>query len=231
MSLVYHSDDVYKDLKRRIIEEDLRPGDVLVERDVSLNYNVSRTPAREALRQLVSDGLVVLIRGRGYSVRQLSVEDIIEVFVARESIEGTLANLSASHLNAEMQHRLENLKNEMEEINPEISPEKVIETGSRLHNLIAETAHNTMLYKFYQELCTVAALTRNLSKYTSKIESISRDEHILIINSLIAGNREDAEGYMRLHLRRTCERIVSSYLQKRTTSHHFLHHTEAGSLL
>ena len=71
MSLVYHSDDVYKDLKRRIIEEDLRPGDVLVERDVSLNYNVSRTPAREALRQLVSDGLVVLIRGRGYSVRQL----------------------------------------------------------------------------------------------------------------------------------------------------------------
>ena len=110
---------------------------------------------------------------------------------------------------------LENLKNEMEEINPEISPEKVIETGSRLHNLIAETAHNTMLYKFYQELCTVAALTRNLSKYTSKIESISRDEHILIINSLIAGNREDAEGYMRLHLRRTCERIVSSYLQKR----------------
>lgn len=228
--MVYHSEDVYKDLKRRIMEEDLHPGEVLVERDVSISYNVSRTPAREALRQLVSDGLVVLSRGRGYSVRQLSVEDIIEVFVARESIEGTLANLSASHLNEKLKQRLENMKIEMEAIDPGVNPEKVIETGSKLHNLIAETAHNTMLYKFYQELSTVAALTRNLSKYTSKIESISRDEHILIINSLIAGNRDEAEGYMRLHLRRTCERIVSSYLQKRTVSHRFLHHTEAGSL-
>ena len=225
--MVYQSDDVYKDLRRRIIEEDLTPGAALVERDVSMRYEVSRTPAREALRQLVSDGLVVLTRGRGYTVRQLSAEDIIEVFVARESIEGTMASLAASHVDDSLRVRLNIVRGQIERLNAEDNPKKAIELGSNLHDILAEVANNTILFKFYQEVRTVAALTRNLSKNTVKSEAASREEHLQIIDSVLAEKKEEAESLMRLHLHHTCERMIKAYLRKHTAYHNFLHQTSA----
>jgi DNA-binding GntR family transcriptional regulator len=216
--MVYQGDDVYKDLRRRIIDEHLKPGEFLVERDVSITYNVSRTPAREALRQLVVDGLVVLDRGRGYSVRQLTVEDILEVFVAREAVEGTLASLATGHPDSRFLDRVAGIRERLEAVDPARQPAKAVNLGGQLHDLLAETAENRILYDFYQKLRNVAALTRNLSKKTVDVETVSREEHLRLIEAVVAGMRDEAERQMRLHLRGTCERMVASYLQRRTAS-------------
>ena len=220
--MVYQADDVYNDLRRRIMEEELKPGDFLVERDVSVTYNVSRTPAREALRQLVADGLVTLDRGRGYSVRQLTVEDILEVFIAREAIEGTLASLATAHVDTRLINRLVHIRERLEEVDPARQPVKAVNLGRQLHDLLATAAEHRILYDFYQKLRNVAALTRNLSKKSVDVEIISRDEHLRIIDAVVAGKRDEAERQMRLHLRGTCERMVATYLQKRTASLGFI---------
>lgn len=216
--MVYQADDVYKDLRRRIIEEHLKPGEFLVERDVSVTYDVSRTPAREALRQLVADGLVVLDRGRGYSVRQLTVEDILEVFVAREAVEGTLASLATAHPDSRFLDRLAGIRDGLEAVDPARQPARAVSIGGQLHDLLAEAAENRTLNDFYQKLRNVAALTRNLSKKTVGVETISREDHLRIIEAVVEGKRDEAERQMRLHLRGTCERMVASYLKKRTAS-------------
>ena len=222
--MVYQTDDVHKDLKRRIVEEELSPGVFLVERDISLEYNVSRTPVREALRQLVSDGLVVLDRGRGYSVRQLSIEDLLEIFIAREAVEGTLASLATARLESKLRERVVLLRTKLEEIDAAVQPSKAVNLGRQLHDYLAEAASNRTLMDFYDKLRNVAALTRNLSKKSTEVEILSQQEHLRIINAVLAGDRNDAERAMRLHLRGTCERMVASYLKGSTTSLGFVDH-------
>jgi DNA-binding GntR family transcriptional regulator len=220
--LVYQTDDVHTDLRRRIIEEELKPGDFLVERDISLAYKVSRTPVREALRQLVAEGLVVLKRGRGYSVKQLTIEDLLEIFIAREAVEGTLASLATARLDAKLRQKLIAIKSSLEEIDPAIQPIKAVNLGRQLHDALADAAGNHTLLDFYHKLRNVAALTRNLSKKSVDVEVVSREEHLHIINAVLEEQRDAAERNMRLHLRGTCERMVAAYLKGSTTSLGFI---------
>ncbi|MFW5843960.1 MAG: GntR family transcriptional regulator [Spirochaetota bacterium] len=228
--MVYQTEDVHQDLKRRIVEEDLSPGDFLVERDISLEYNVSRTPVREALRLLVADGLVVLKRGRGYSVRQLTIEDLLEIFIAREAVEGTLASLATARLDAKLRQRILSIKSSLEEVDPTVQPIKAVNLGRQLHDSLAHAAGNQTLLDFYDKLRNVAALTRNLSKKSVDVEVVSRQEHLRIITAVLEERRDAAERNMRLHLRGTCERMVAAYLKGSTTSLGFVEELAEGSL-
>lgn len=220
--MVYHTIDIENDLRRRIIEEELAPGDFLVERDLSKEYNVSRTPVRESLRQLVSDGLVVLNRGRGYSVRKLTIEDLLEIFISREAIEGTLTNLAAANLDTKLRKDLIQMQHRIEEIDATTQSIKALNLGRQMHDYLANSSGNKTLLDFYHKLQNAAALTRNLSKNRAEVEVVSKEEHLRIIAAVLSGNRDAAERAMRIHLRSTCERIVASYLKGSTTSLGFL---------
>ena len=216
--MVYQKQDVYHDLRRRIIEEELNPGAPLVERDVSATYKVSRTPVREALRRLVADGLVVLDRGRGYSVRRMTIEDIIEIFVAREAVEATISSLATAHMDASLRDALLRLRDQLRDVDVQQDPGAAVNLGRQLHDLLATTADNGVLFDFYQKLRDVTMLTRNVSKRSADVEVASREDHLRIIEAVLCGRRDDAERYMRLHLRGTCERLVAAYLQRRTAT-------------
>lgn len=216
--MVYQKQDVYHDLRRRIIEEELSPGAPLVERDVSATYKISRTPVREALRQLVADGLVVLDRGRGYSVRRMTVEDLIEVFVAREAVEGTIASLATAHMDAPQGEELLRLREQFRDVDVKQDPGAAVNLGRQLHDFLATTAKNGILFDFYQILRDVAMLTRNVSKRSADVEVVSREDHLKIIEAVLCGRRDDAERHMRLHLRGTCERMVAEYLRRHTAT-------------
>jgi DNA-binding GntR family transcriptional regulator len=87
-------DGVYQTIKEKILNEELAPGQWLVEREISEKFQISRTPVRELLRTLVSGGLVSLEPSKGYYVRKLSIEEIIEIFQAREAVEGAATRLA-----------------------------------------------------------------------------------------------------------------------------------------
>lgn len=227
--MVYQKQDVYHDLRRRILEEELPPGAPLVERDVSTTYKVSRTPVREALRQLVADGLVVLDPGRGYSVRRMTVEDLIEVFVAREAVEGTIASLATAHMDAPKREELLRLREQFRDLDVERDPGAAVNLGRQLHDFLATTAENGILFDFYEKLRDVATLTRNVSKRSADVEVASREDHLKIIEAVLFGRRDDAERRMRLHLRGTCERMVAEYLRRRTATLGFVSSDPAES--
>src|SRR5215467_704724 len=85
-------DAVYGALRRGILEGELPPG-LRLRSDVLANeFNVSRTPVREALRKLETEGLVVAARN-GLVVRELTEQDLTEIFHMREALEGMAARL------------------------------------------------------------------------------------------------------------------------------------------
>ncbi|WP_402462275.1 GntR family transcriptional regulator [Isoptericola aurantiacus] len=85
----------YATLKSRIIGLDLHPGQRLVERDIATELGVSRVPLREALHQLESEGLVVLVPRQGALVAPFTRDDVEHLFEVRESVEVLAFRLAA----------------------------------------------------------------------------------------------------------------------------------------
>ena len=211
-----NKNNLYKKLKLKIFNEEISPGTWLVERELCKKYNLSRTPVREILRVLVSDGLITLEPTKGYTVRKLSFEEIVEIFHARESVEGMAARLSCLRGNQDFLSKIENIKNQLEQIDIEKDTHLGIETGHKLHNTIIKASGNKLLDEFYKKLNNLAALTRNLSKRSVEIERNSRNDHIVITQAILEKDEEKCEQAMRKHIKGTCLLLTQSYLMEQT---------------
>ena len=211
-----NKEDVYKILKKRILEEKLAPGQWLVERDISDSYKISRTPVREILRVLVTDGLVTMEPSKGYFVRKLSIEEIVEIFQAREAVEGMAARLCCLRGDRGFFSRVEGLKTRFGQMDIEKDSSLGVIAGDQLHSAIVEAANNPPILEFYQKLRNLAALTRNITKRSIEIEENSRKGHLAIANAILERNAIKSEQCMREHINSTCLLLTQSFLMRQT---------------
>uniref|UniRef100_A0A832I670 GntR family transcriptional regulator n=1 Tax=Pseudothermotoga hypogea TaxID=57487 RepID=A0A832I670_9THEM len=202
---------IYLDLREKILKEEIKPGEWIVERKLTELYKVSRTPIREVLRMLMEDGLIELNGKKGYTVRKLTLEDFVEIYTAREAIEGAAASLACRNRDPEMLQKLQKLKQELEGVDIDSDPAKGVALGRQLHDLLIEYSGNKILKKFYEKLRLITDMTRNITKRSVEIEKKSRDEHVKIIEAILDGNEAAAEELMRKHLRRTLTSVIETY--------------------
>jgi len=207
-----NTNEVYQNLKQNILEEKLRPGQWLVERELSNQYGISRTPVREVLRKLVADGFLVLKPAKGYVVRELSLKEIIEIFQAREAVEGMLVRFACQRGDEQFFSHVAELRQQLEALDIDQNGKAGVKIGSELHDLIAETAKNAILFEFYQKLKNLAAITRNITKKSVTIEQHSKADHLEIMKAIETKDGEQGEQCMRKHLRETCRRLVEEYV-------------------
>ena len=100
------SEDAYHQIRRWIVEGRLRPDERLVEQRLAEELQLSRTPVREALRMLQSEGLVTFEPNRGARVRSLTVADITDLYELRGRLEAMAAELAAMRATADQLERL-----------------------------------------------------------------------------------------------------------------------------
>ena len=100
---------VYTELRRRILDLELRPGQRLYEPELSAELQVSRTPLREALRLLLAEDLLDQLPTGGMVVRALSATEIEELYSVRAVLEGLMAAEAAARLDAAGEERLRSL--------------------------------------------------------------------------------------------------------------------------
>ena len=129
-----NKESLYGQLKKQIFNEEITPGTWLIEREISEKYEVSRTPVREVLRVLATDGLIILEPNKGYCVRKLSFEELIEIFHARESVEGMLTRLACAKADEKFRNVIELIENELEEIDIESNPSLGFDVGHKQHD-------------------------------------------------------------------------------------------------
>lgn len=202
---------IYLDLREKILSEEIKPGEWIVERKLTEVYGVSRTPIREVLRMLMEDGLIELNGKKGYAVRKLTLEDFVEIYTAREAIEGAAARLACRNRNEELIQKLQKLKQELELVDIDSDPARGVALGRQLHDLLIEYSGNRILKKFYEKLRLLTNMTRNITKRSVDIEKKSRDEHIQIIEAVLKGDETEAEDLLRKHLRRTLSSVIETY--------------------
>lgn len=203
---------IYDDIKEQIISEKLQPGQWMIERELCSAYGLSRTPVREVLWKLLADGFLEQAPNKGFVVRRLSLEQIFEIFQAREAIEGMAARLAASRRDdAAFASRLTRIREELARVHVEEDIARSVALGRKLHRAIMEAAHNNLMAEISVRLNNLTALTSNITKKSTAIEKQSREAHCRIIDALLEGDEEKSEKVMREHLRDTCRQVVEQF--------------------
>ncbi|QYB00258.1 GntR family transcriptional regulator (plasmid) [Rhodococcus sp. USK10] len=95
------TESTYCAIKDDILKGRLPPESLLLEHELATRFGVSKTPIREALRRLISEGWVLVMPRRGYFIRQLRIEDVREVWVLRQAIEPSLLAETSRRATAE----------------------------------------------------------------------------------------------------------------------------------
>jgi DNA-binding GntR family transcriptional regulator len=202
---------VYEDIRRQIAERQLHPGHWLLERELCETYQMSRTPVREILRKLAADGFLEQDSHRGFVVRQLGLEQVFEIFQAREAIEGMAARLACRLAGEEFHVKLRDIKKRISTSDIASDPEQGHRLGRELHQAIMIAARNSIMSEINERLKNLTLLTTNIAKRAPMIEKASAAAHSRIINALLKRDENKAENLMREHLRETCRYVVEQF--------------------
>ncbi|MDI6726314.1 MAG: GntR family transcriptional regulator [Smithellaceae bacterium] len=202
---------VYEDIKLRIMEEKLLPGQWLIERELCESYGLSRTPIREILWRLCNDGLLHQESNRGFTVNRLNLDQILDVFQMREAVEGMAARLASSKGGNAFMEKLRELKNQLLQVDIEKNAFAGVLLGRALHNAIVAAAGNGLMSDVYLKLMSLTILTSNLTRKSTEIERASRDAHLELIDALLKRDEDLGERIMREHLRDTCRVLVAQF--------------------
>lgn len=194
------SEKVYEALKRQIVSLELAPSAPVPESEVSSKLGASRTPVREALQQLAREGLVRIVPGRGAFVADISVADIVELAQLREALEVEAARLaSESPRRVVLQEFVPLLEASRPEIN-DTDNSAYYELSRRLDNAIVELTGNERLRAALEEIWAQVERMRQMSATHAPRLRDTVDEHLSIIEAIVAGDAQLADQVTRSHL-------------------------------
>ncbi|RYM00270.1 GntR family transcriptional regulator [Sporolactobacillus sp. THM7-7] len=189
----------YRHLKELILEGYFKPGDRLKERDLADKLKISRTPIREALFRLESQGFVKTVPRRGVIVSNISEEEVIEVFTILSSLEVLAVKLAAERIEPDMKTNLENQISELDALINGAEQDfenKNIETNL----LIYRTAKSPRLYTILSGLIDYIQMSAHMGYETPGRKKESLKEHMEILKAIKNQEVELAEYLTKIHI-------------------------------
>jgi DNA-binding GntR family transcriptional regulator len=192
--------EVAERLRQRIFAHELTPGTWIDEQKIAEEYGISRTPLREALKVLASEGLVDLRPRRGCYVTEISRQDTDDIFPLMALLEGRSAAEAVRRAKPADIAALKNIHEQLEAAAREGRIDAFFESNQEFHKKIQELSGNRWLLSVIQDLRKVLKLSRLHSLSLEGRLQQSLDEHRLIMAALQAGDAAKAEKMMHDHL-------------------------------
>ena len=199
-------ENVYLSIRDAITNGEFGPGESLTEELLSKRFSVSRTPIREVLIRLQSEGLVTIIRNKGAFVKNITIKDIIEIFQMRILLEGYATSSCIDRIDI---NEVKKLKFQMIELkDKQNSSEDMSELGVSLHNMIRDCCGNSRLNGFISTIESQILWVRSFAFRIPGRSEKSAWDHVSIAQAIIDGDKDKAKKKMRLHLKNTLEEIL-----------------------
>jgi DNA-binding GntR family transcriptional regulator len=199
------ADAVYRVLRRSIINGDLPPGERLRSDALANKIKVSRTPVREALRKLESEGLVTQSGRTGLVVRELTETDLTEVFYVREALEGMAARLAAQNATPSEIAELRELLEDMEAVSGRGDVSVLRDLTGEFHKLVCRASHNNRLLLSLTALLDHVRQDQFSTLYVGGRPAEAIKEHQTLLMAIETHDAEGAERAAREHRRKTLE--------------------------
>lgn len=175
-------------LQLMIISGDLLPGTKVPEKDLCQRFHVSRTPMREALKVLASDGLITLEPNRGAWVTRVTASEVEEVFPVLGALEALSGELACQNITDAEIHAVRELHDKMTVSYENGDLNAYFELNQKIHRMILLAARNNTLTTACQALSLRLQRPRYLANVSGERWSAALREHEKIITLLEARN-------------------------------------------
>lgn len=200
---------VFHRIREDILAGKYKKNEELKEKTIGEELGVSRTPVREALRQLELEGLVTIIPNKGASVVGFSVEDIQDIYEIRSVLEGLCARRAAARITEEQIEEMEEILYLTDFHGQKGHTEQMVELDSRFHELLYEACASKVMEHALRDYHHYLERVRKVTLTSEKRSMESNEEHKQILEALKEHDSKKAEEYANRHILNTIKNIDS----------------------
>lgn len=200
------SQRAYASLRLMAMTYRFQPGERLNEGALARELEVSRTPLREALHRLTSEGLLVLVRGRGFHARPLDVKEVFDLYEARLALETALARLACDRADDECLNAIDAYLEASVEAQESAPIEELLQFDEGFHERIAEGTGNAELLRMLRNINARIHFFRWLDMQGRR--DGTQSEHRALVEAIRERDSERAANITRIHITRRQDQIV-----------------------
>ena len=194
---------IYGAIKEQIIDGRYAPGARITEQNIAAQFSTSRTPVREAMRQLVADGFALFKPNSGTVVRQWSPEEVRQIFELRVFIESEIAGHAAAGIADGELAELARIQDDIESGGVDTSSAntaRIAPLNREFHRIIAQASHNERLVSMLASAIEVPIVQQTFRSYSPQRLARSFSHHRELIDALCAHDSAWAKAVMSSHI-------------------------------
>jgi DNA-binding GntR family transcriptional regulator len=187
-------------IREKIFTHELTPGSWIDEKSLTTQFGISRTPLREAIKVLASEGLITMKIRRGAYVTEVEKDEIAQIFHVIALLEGNACKTVANNATEQQLETLDGIHLRLEKAAADRDIDRFFELNQEFHDKIQEISGNRWMHKVITDLRQVLKLQRrNSLTKLGRIEQ-SLQEHRQILSAIIARKGDVAQELMVNHL-------------------------------
>lgn len=205
---------VQQEIERAILAGEYAPGSKLIEAALAQKMGVSRGPVREAFRMLEEAGLVRTEKNRGVFVRDIPIDEAVEIFDLRAAMDELVGRQLAASITTSQLKEIRGLVEAMEKAVKAEDAYHYHLLNLQFHDRLVEMAGNRKLTAIYRKLIKELSLFRRLNLADGWLLPISANEHRQILKAIAAGDADAAGRAMFQHVMDSKERTIANDLRR-----------------
>lgn len=198
---------VFNKIREDILSGKYSHNEELKETTIGQELGVSRTPVREALRQLELEGLVNIIPNKGAYVNGISEKDIHDIYIIRSYLEGLCARWACEHITQEQIDELEEVVYLSEFHTKKEHHDQIVELDNKFHQLIYEASNSKILNHILSDFHHYVQRIRKITLASERRALDSNEEHTAILEAIRQRDADKAEMLAHEHIMRTIKNI------------------------
>ncbi|MBR6390839.1 MAG: GntR family transcriptional regulator [Lachnospiraceae bacterium] len=202
---------VYNRLREDILSGKLKENEELREISIGEELGVSRTPVREAFRQLELEGLITIIPNKGAFVTGITGKDVKDIYMIRSHLEGLCARLACDHITDEQLEEMEENIYLGEFHASKGHMDQMAELDNRFHDILYEACDSKMLENLLKDYHQYVLRIRKKTLSTSR-GTVSNEEHRAIMEAIKARDHKQAEKLANKHINNAYQNMVDNGL-------------------
>ena len=203
---------VFNKLREDILSGKYQDHEELKEVAIGEELGVSRTPVREAFRQLELEGLIQIVPNKGAYVTGITAKDVKDIYMIRSSLEGMCARLATENITEE---QLEELEENVYLASFHASKghmEQMTELDNRFHHILYEACDSKMLEQLLQDFPQYVMRIGKKTLSTKERGIASNEEHRQIMEAIKAKNPDEAQRLANMHMNNAYDNMVKNGL-------------------
>ncbi len=184
---------ILETIREAILKGNLKPGEKVAEPELAERFGISRTPIREAFRQLESEGYLTVIPRKGAVVAALSERDVQEFYAIKSILEGYAAELASNKLTDKELDKLEAINDKLRQLAADGDVKNFFRVHNEFHETFIKAADNSKLFELIQQLGMKFNRLRMASLSVSGRMDFSVEEHDKLLEAFRRRDGKAAE--------------------------------------